>query len=343
MKRNRAPSVAALAVLAAHGACTYPDPPVDVVTRLPALAAGRVPEGGAWPIDARTAEELLETEPFEVLEAKATVGGNTGAHRLRILFPALGRRLAVKWKIAPPEEGDAYNNSPRRELASYQIQRWFLEPHEYVIPTIAVRCLPLAVHAPIDPAVGETFPGTACVLGTAALWLRDVHVADPPYDAARFVADARYAHHLANFNLVTYVIEHQDAKVDNFLAADDAANPRIFSVDNGITFGNLRHNYLVINWNRIHVPALTRRAIDHLRAVDSVDLARLATVAELHADAHGRLWPVEPGECLDADTGIRWRSGVLQLGLTASEIDGVASRIRSVLDRVDRGELPLLD
>jgi hypothetical protein len=181
------------------------------------------------------------------------------------------------------------------------------------------------------------------VLGTLALWLRHVHVADPPYDPARFVRDARYAHHLANFNLVTYLIDHQDAKVDNFLAADDDTNPRLFSVDNGITFGNLRHNYAVINWNRLHVPALTRRAVERLRGVGPADLAGLATVAELHADARGQLWPVEPGRCLDREAGLRWRNGILQLGLTADEIARVAERVRTVLDRVDRAELALLD
>jgi hypothetical protein len=164
-------------------------------------------------------------------------------------------------------------------VAAYRVQQWILDPAEYVVPTIAVRCLPATTRVPADPASETaTFPGTTCVLGTLALWLRHVHVADPPYDPARFVRDARYAHHLANFNLVTYLIDHQDAKAGNLLAADDEANPRLFSVDNGITFGTLRHNYAVINWNRMHVPALTRRAVERLRAVGPADLASLATV-----------------------------------------------------------------
>lgn len=320
---------------------SYPPPPVDVATRLPALAAGRIPQGETWPVDPRDAEALLAAPDVEILEATPTLGGNTGAYRVRVR--TRGRTLTAKWKPAPPGEGDAWNNSPRREAASYRIQQWVLEPEDYVVPTLVVRCLPSTVHASIDPDAGPTFPGTTCVLGTLALWLRRVHVPDPLYDPARFVADARYAHHLANFNLVTYLLDHQDAKADNFLVADDERNPRLYSVDNGITFGNVRHNFFVINWNRIHVPALTRRAITRLRSVGPADVAALATVAELHADAHGRLWPVAPTSRLDPDTGLGWRDGVLQLGLTADEIAGVGDRVRTVLARVDRGEIALLD
>jgi hypothetical protein len=330
-------------VLLGLAACSYPATPVDVTTRLTTLIAGRVPAGDTWPIDATDAESLLTSADLEILRATPTRGGKTGAHRLRVRFPARGRTLEVKWKVAPPGDGDAYNNSPRREVAAYRVQQWILDPAEYVVPTIAVRCLPTTTHAPSDPAEAATLPGTTCVLGTLALWLQHVHVADPPYDPARFVRDARYAHHLANFNLVTYLIDHQDAKVGNFLTADDEANPRLFSVDNGITFGNLRHYYAGINWNRIHVPAFTRRTVERLRAVGPADLASLATVAELHADAHGRLWPAEPGRCLDPEAGFRWRDGVLQLGLTKDEITRVGERVRTVLDRVDRAELALLD
>jgi hypothetical protein len=66
-------------------------------------------------------------------------------------------------------------------------------------------------------------------------------------------------------------------------------------------------------------------------------------VTELHADARGRLWPVDPGRCLDREAGLRWRNGVLQLGLTADEIAEVAERVRTVLELVDDAKLPLLD
>lgn len=330
-------------ILLAACSSSYPPAPVDVATRLPALAAGRVPQGDTWPVTPHEAETLLAAPDLEILGATPTRGGNTGAYRVRVRIPGRHRPLTAKWKVAPPGEGDAWNNSPRREVAAYRIQQWILEPADYVVPTLVVRSLPTVVHAAIDPDAAPTFPGTACVLGTLALWLRRVHVPDPLYDPARFVADPRYAHHLANFNLVTYLLEHQDGKADNFLAADDERNPRVFSVDNGITFGNLRHNFFVINWDRIHVPALARRAVTRLRAIGPDELRALGTLVEMHADARGRLWPVAPGAPLDADAGVRWRDGVLQLGLTADEIAGVAERVRTVLARVDRGELPLLD
>jgi hypothetical protein len=62
-------------------------------------------------------------------------------------------------------------------------------------------------------------------------------------------------------------------------------------------------------------------------------------LGELRADSAGVLSAVTPGENLDPKVGTRVAPGRIQLGLTAAEIDGIATRLQELLARIDAGEL----
>ena len=58
--------------------------------------------------------------------AKYAGKGTTGAEKAKLYVPAIDREIVVKWKEMPRPDLDGNNNSPRRELAAYAIQRLVL-------------------------------------------------------------------------------------------------------------------------------------------------------------------------------------------------------------------------
>ena len=62
-------------------------------------------------------------------------------------------------------------------------------------------------------------------------WLNQVTVLAEP-DTARLRAEPRYAWHMGNLNILSYLIRHSDSNVGNFLVSVDTGNPRAFAVDN---------------------------------------------------------------------------------------------------------------
>jgi hypothetical protein len=244
----------------------------------------------------------------------------------------------VKWKHAPAGL-DGWNNNPRKELAAYAVQRWFLEPSDYVVPPVVVRCVRIAAYRRVEPEATATIDGTHCVLGTLFLWLQNVHVPDVLYDPERFAADPNYAYHLANFNVLAYLVKHQDGRPGNILVGDDARNRRVFAVDNGISFGEFVHNFLTTNWDVIRVPAIPLEVVARLRQVDRKALDSLAVLVDLRVDAKGILRPGRPGPPLEPERGVRLAPGRVQMGLTRAEIDAVSHRVAALLEEIDSGAL----
>jgi hypothetical protein len=219
------------------------------------------------------------------------------------------------------------------------MQKWFLEPRDYVVPTTTVRCVPLGAYRKVDPKATPQIDGTSCVLGMISLWLEHVKVPEPIFDPDRFARDYAYAYHMSDFNVLAYLIRHRDGRAGNILVADDDTNRRVFAVDNGISFDGLVYNFLVDNWDTIRVPAVRREVVDELRDVDREDLEHLGTLIELRADKDGVLRAARPTAPIDPTQGVRVDGGRVQMGLTQSEIDGVATRIRDLIRMVDSGEL----
>ena len=283
----------------------------------------------------------MATADIRIRAHRKLDAGVTGALRVTLHVPSIGRDLDVKWRVAPPGDADGWNNAPRKELATYAAQKWFLDPQDYVVPPIALRCIPLADYHPIDPAPEPTLPGTRCVLGTVMVWLHDTKVPERLYEEQRFYLDSTYARHLAHFNLLTYLVEHRDTRRGNLLVARNEANRRVFAVDNGIAFGGRLYNLFDDDWADLRVPALPRRSVGRLARLGREDLLALGTVAQMREDPDGVLRPVPPDAPLDPRRGARRRDGELQLGLTEDEIEELGERLEELLEDVEEKEIPL--
>ena len=61
-------------------------------------------------------------------------------------------------------------------------------------------------------------------------------VPDSIFEPERFESDPQYAANLGRFNLLTYLVEHQDGRAGNFLVSEEPEDRRVFAVDNGIAF-----------------------------------------------------------------------------------------------------------
>jgi hypothetical protein len=307
----------------------------------PAPRAAESRAGENWPVPPEEAEQLFATSPFELLAYEAMAAGVAGAFKAQVAFSQARRRFKVKWKTAPPGDFDGWNNNPRKELAAYAVQQWFLDPKDYVVPTVALRCVPVTTFHRFDPKMAPSMPGTDCVLGTIFLWLEDVEIPKVVYEPEKFVSDRWYAYHLSNYNVHGYLIENRDCRPGNILVPDDDDEPRrVYAIDNGISFGELIYNFLTTNWDVIRVPAVRREAIDRLRAVDRKKLDALGTLAELAID-RGTLRPVQGGRPIDPDRGVRITKDRVQMGLTRTEIAAVEGRLKALLKRVDDGTLPV--
>ena len=330
-----AAAIAAVLVSVALIACTRPSLSPEVPERL----AGAKPGDASynWPVPPDEALRRLANDHFDIVAVKGAGGGVTGAKKLDLRF-ADGFELSAKWKKTPSGL-DGWNNAPRKELAAYEIQKWFLDPADYVVPTSVVRCIPLAEYRKQEPSASASVAGTDCELGILSLWMNNVTVVKPLYDEHRFERDGVYAYHMANFNLLTYLINHLDGRAGNFLVSKNDADRRVFAVDNGISFHALIFNYFVPNWNDIEVPALRRAAVDRLRKVTFEDVRKLAIGTELRLGEDRVFHVAEPGPNFAPHHGVRRKEGVVQFGLTDSEMEMVAKKIEKLLNDVDEGDI----
>ena len=337
-RRRRGLPLLAAALLAACAPAIHRAPPPPgwqaELARRDAVVASH-----AFPLPPSRLERLMRDARLEIRRAEDAGGGIMGARRLEAYVPAADRTLAFKWKRAP-DGGEGWNNTPRREVAAYRIQQWFLPPEAYVVPTTVARCIPLAAYAPIDADAEPNLDEGRCVLGTLAIWLDDVESPEVLLDEARFYSDALYARSSAEYNLLTVLIGNRDTLVGNQLVSTDPDAPRIYSVDNSISFRHELYNFFQPHWDQLRVPALPRDSVERLRAVDAGDVDALSVVAELWLDADGVFREVEPSAPFDAEHGVRLRDGVLQLGLEPGEIAALKRRLVALLDAVDRGEIP---
>jgi hypothetical protein len=294
-----------------------------------------------WPLPPADLERRLAHDDFTIRSVRGGVGGVMGVKKLKIVFPDRKDWIAVKWKEAPPRDADGWNNTPRKEIAAYEIQKWFLDPTDYVVPTTVARCIPFDQYGPLDETPKANLRGTRCVLGTLVVWLEEVTVPEKLFEKERFTSDARYAYHMANMNLLTYLIEHEDGRQGNFLVSEIDSDRRVFSIDNGVSFGAKMKNFFVLNWNKIRVPALRRETIERLRRVTPEQIGALGVVAELRADDSGILRAVPFSANANPKKGARVEPGWVQLGLSRREIKNLRKRIERLLAQVDGGRQPV--
>jgi hypothetical protein len=272
-------------------------------------------------------------------EAKRTAHGTTGALYLVTKDEVTGRELKWKLKKMVPGWLDSFNTSFRKELAAYEVQKFFLDPEDYVVPTALPVCVPRERYLKIIGYAAASLEGTDCVLCLASTWLVNVTIPDELYDESRFLKDPTYAYYMSNFNILTYLIQHRDARVGQFLVANDDKRRQVFSVDNGISFGFWPYNFFHRQWDTIHLPALRQDSIDRLRRIQRRDLDRLEVIAQMEKDENGMLKPVPPGENMNPKNGATYIDGTLQFGLTRSNIDDLWERIQELIAEVDTGNI----
>lgn len=315
--------------------------------RLLALAAAGVGAGLAAPAGAGaqdahimapadSVERRLRHEVIEILDERGSRFEGDRTSRVVLTFPD-GELMAVKWAPAP-WRGDDFNNSPRYEAAAYEIQKLFLDEPEYVVPPTVLRAVPVAWYRRLAENARPTFPNTESVLVALQYWLFNV-TGGEVWDEDRFARDTLYARHVANLNTLTFLIRHNDANEGNFLISRTAENPRVFSVDNGLSFSSEASDRGT-DWRRLRVGRIPARTVERLRSLTEAELVRrLETVAQFVVRPDAQLAPMSPTANLKPDQGVRHEDGLIQLGLTRSEIRGVWRRVERLLADVDEGKV----
>ncbi|CAN5765537.1 hypothetical protein BH23GEM10_BH23GEM10_07470 [soil metagenome] len=283
-------------------------------------------------------ERRIQDETFRIISWHGARAVQDRTHRIAMSF-ADSMILLGKWATAP-ENASAFNNEPRYELGAYAVQKLFLGPDEYVVPPTVIRAFDIEFAQEWVPDVRPTFrkaPGS--VLVTLSYWLNQI-TPDGFWDSRRAADDSIYARHIGNMNILTYLIRHRDANVGNFLISVDSANPRVFSVDNGVTFES-QPSDRGTEWSRLRIERMPAGTIERLQRITREDLDRALGVLVEFELRDGRLVPVEPGENLNPGRGIRQSDDRIQIGLSSREISGVENRIRNLLNQVNSGRYPL--
>ncbi|MBD3375231.1 hypothetical protein GF406_09360 [candidate division KSB1 bacterium] len=289
-----------------------------------------------YPVE--TIENFLKHDTLEIMVPRE-IRANAALAKTAVLANPEGFFLRVKVKQAS-KGGEAPNNEPRYENAAYALQKLFLTEPEFVVPPNVIRAFPLKkFREQVNPHAEPTFKGTSSVVCDIQYWLNNITKFDK-IDPARFESDSLYAHHVANFNILTYLIKHSDSNEGNFLISTDPLNPRVFAVDNGVAFGSpesTRGTY----WKELRIDRAPRSTVDRLRTINRDVLNKtLAVVAQFNVE-DDQLIMTEPASMFAGYKGVRTKSDIVQFGLTTLEIDGVERRLDWFLDRVDSGKLKL--
>jgi hypothetical protein len=280
-------------------------------------------------------EARLATAPFTVVAMADNRWHGDRTQRALLRFRD-GQELDVKWARAVPG-GFAINNQPRYEVAAFELQKLFLDPPDWVVPPTVMRALHLGAYRRLDPRVAPTFEGTGSVVVALQYWLEDVEAVDGP-DLERAARDPDYAHRLEQLNLLTFLVRHADSNPGNVLVST-AGEPRLFAVDNGVAFRSPAAPRGTV-WMDLHVRRLPEPVVARLRRLGRADLEEaLYVVGQFEVGPGGRLQAVPRTPRLDPRRGVRRQGDVIQFGLTDLELDGLWSRLETLLARVDAGEI----
>lgn len=280
-------------------------------------------------------EKMLAFDPVELAIPRAVRFKGDKA-KTAVLKRDDGFFIRVKLKRAA-QGGEDYNNQPRYEIAAYQFQKLFLDPDEYVVPPTAGRSFPLKAYLEIEYDAQPTFKNSTAVFCLLQYWLDNVTTKNL-FDEERLYSDSLYARNIANLNIFTYLIRHSDSNEGNFLISKIHENPRLFSVDNEMAFGDImsERGY---EWRNLMVNRFPQKTVDRLRKIREEDLFAALSVVAQYEIQNDELIPVDPTACLDENKGVRQSDGIIQLGLTAKEINRIFERLQDFLQKVDSGDV----
>jgi hypothetical protein len=245
----------------------------------------------------------------------------------------------VRFKLRKAEPGaDTFNNVPRYDMAAYELQKLFLDPNEYVVPPTALRFVSLAEFSKYSPGVERTFPGADQVLAVVQYWLQEVKVIADVYNAETFATDPVYARHIGQLNILTDLIDHSDSNAGNFLISRTTPGARVFSIDNGVAFASEESDRGKL-WKDLRVDRLPADAVERLRKITPEVLQQTLGVVGQWQLQDGKYVPVPKGENLSPNQGVRREGEVLQMGLKKSEVSRIARALKSLLKKIDDGEV----
>lgn len=280
-------------------------------------------------------ERRLQSMPFVILAAEKARGLREDiALKADVRFED-GVEMRIKLRPAS-RKGSEFNNEPRYELAAYLLQKALLDEPDHVVPPTALRAVHRSVLEPYAK-VKATFGGSDVVI-VAQYWLQNVRGPRDIWDPARFGADPLYSRHIANLNVLTFLIRHGDSNPGNVLLSSDRMTGRAFSVDNGISFSSLPSDRGEL-WRELRVPRVPAATIARLRALDRAKLDALLGVIATWQVRDGRLVPVPGHPRLGGAGGVRRGGGYVQLGLTVRDLRDLEKRRVELLARVDDGSL----
>jgi len=283
-------------------------------------------------------ERMLANDPFTIVSAEISRPKAKGDITLKAEMSFAGRP-PIRIKLRKAEPGaDSFNNEPRYDLAAYDLQTFFLDPAEYVVPPTALRFLPLEEFQKYSPQVKRTFIGADEVLAVLQYWLQDVKVVADVYAPTLYAADPVYARHVGQMNILTFLIDHGDSNVGNFLIARSEVGPRVFSVDNGVAFAAGQSDRGRA-WAEMRVDRLPADTVERLRRISLEALQQRLGAVEQWRLEDGRFVAMPTGASLSSLRGVRRDGAILQMGLTRPEIDRVWRNLQRVLEMVDDGRL----
>jgi len=282
-------------------------------------------------------EQKLQHETYEIFRLKEARYTGDIVRRCIFKWPD-NSFLQVKLKPAPTG-GHMTNNAPRFEMAAYQIQKLFLDYDEYVVPPTFGRSMPVDEFKKYEIQVNPTFKNTSCVFIVLQCWLENVDT-EFKFDKKRFETDSVYARNLANMNILTYLIEHNDSNKGNFLISTLPDVPKVFSVDNGMAFGS-RESRRGTEWRDMKVSKLPVSTVEKLRKITSATLHEKLGVVGQYQIVDGQVLPDDVSENLDAKKGVRVAGAKVQFGLTDIEIDAIDKRLQKLMKQIDDGKYTL--
>jgi hypothetical protein len=283
-------------------------------------------------------ERMLGDAPMRIVAAEISRPKAKGDITLKAEV-AFGDEPPLRVKLRKAEPGaDDFNNVPRYDLAAYELQKLLVDGPEYPVPPTALRFVPLAEFRRYTDDVSPTFRGSDEVLAVVQYWLQEVKLAEDVLDPARFAADPVYARHIGQLNVFTYLIDHKDSNLGNFLISRAEQGPRVFSIDHGVAFASKDSDRGEL-WRSMRVDRLPADTVARLRALTRAELeARLAVLAQWRL-VDGRFVAERPGANLGAGRGVRIEDGVVQMGLSSREISQVWQRREQLLRSIDAGKI----
>jgi hypothetical protein len=302
------------------------------------LSCAAVAQDVNLPQPAEELERVLAEQPFTIVTAEISRPKAEGDITLKADVSFGGAApMRVKLRRADPGAED-FNNRPRYDLAAYELQKFFLDPPEYVVPPTALRMMPRTELKPYAPQARPTFKGSDDVLVVLQTWLNEVKVIADVFNPERYAKDEKYARYIGQLNVLTYLIEHGDSNVGNFLISRAETGPRVFSIDNGVAFefNQSDRGHL---WMRMRVDRLPADTVERLRKITPEELhRRLGVVAQWQLQ-DGRWVPMPLGPNLGPGRGVRISDDVVQMGLVKGEIDSVARQLERLLKEIDKGDI----